>query len=170
MVKEFKNLMLKKKTSEINRTTLKKIFYLINFVLELNEKIPKEKEVLEKKINEFVNSSILQDKLNKIQENQSKKPIIDIRIRSIIQSANLEEYITKNVKEKYSVYSYSNKTVIYIKNNNLKKEEVALELKNFEYLLFIGKDKKKKIKLADFLKENIDIRDYDKIILKNTTL
>ena len=170
MVKEFKNLMLKKKTSEINRTTLKKIFYLINFVLELNEKIPKEKEILEKKINEFVNSSILQDKLNKIQENQSKKSIIDIRIRSIIQSANLEEYITKNVKEKYSVYNYSNKTVIYIKNNNLKKEEVALELKNFECLLFIGKDKKKKIKLGDFLKENIDMRDYDKIILKNTTL
>ena len=170
MIKEFKNLILKKKISEINKVTLKKIFYLINFVLEINEEIPKERENIEKKVQEFINSLIFQTKLTQIDNDQTKKSIMSIRIRSIMQTENLEEYISKDIKEKYSVYKYSKKTVIYIKNKELKKEEIKSEIINYKNMFLISKDKKKRVKQSNFWKENVNIRDYDKIILKSTTL
>jgi hypothetical protein len=170
MIKEFENLILKKKVSEINKITLKKIFYLINFVLEINEEIPKERKNMEKKIEEFISSTIFKNKINEIDNDQTKKSIINIRIRSIIQTQNLEECISRNIKEKYSVYKYSKKTIIYIKNKELKKEEIKSEIINCENIFLISKDKKKRVKLSNFLKGNVNIGDYDKIVLKSTTL
>ena len=170
MIKEFKNLILKKKVSEINKVTLKKIFYLINFVLEINEEIPKERDNMEKKVEELINSTVFQTKITQIDNDQTKKSIMNIRIRSIMQTENLEEYISKEIKEKYSVYKYSKKTIIYIKNKELKKEEIKLEIINCENIFLISKDKKKRVKPSNFWKENVDIGDYDKIILKSTTL
>jgi hypothetical protein len=37
-------------------------------------------------------------------------------------------------------------------------------------MFLISKDKKKRVKQSNFWKENVNIRDYDKIILKSTTL
>ena len=150
MIKEFKNLILKKKTSEMNKVTLKKIFYLINFVLEINEEIPKERENMEKKVEEFINSPIFQTKLIQIDNDQTKKSIMSIRIRSIMQTENLEEYISKDIKEKYSVYKYSKKIVIYIKNKELKKEEIKSEIINYKNMFLISKDKKKRVKQSNF--------------------
>jgi hypothetical protein len=41
---------------------------------------------------------------------------------------------------------------------------------NYKNMFLISKDKKKRVKQSNFWKENVDIRDYDKIILKSTTL
>jgi hypothetical protein len=86
MIKEFKNLILKKKLSEINKITLKKIFYLINFILENSEKIPKETKEIELKIEKYLNSPLLEEKINNIEKNETNKSIIDIRVRSIMQT------------------------------------------------------------------------------------
>jgi hypothetical protein len=86
MIKEFKNLILKKKLSEINKITLKKIFYLINFIFENNEKIPKETKEIELKIEKYLNSPLLEEKINNIEKNETNKSIIDIRVRSIMQT------------------------------------------------------------------------------------
>jgi hypothetical protein len=75
---------------------------------------------------------------------------MNIRIRSIMQTENLEEYISKEIKEKYSVYKYSKKTIIYIKNKELKKEEIKLEIINCENIFLISKDKKKRVKPSNF--------------------
>ena len=170
MTKEFKNLILKKKISEINKITLKKIFYLINFVLEINDKIPNEKKDIEKKIEEFLTSSLFDNKIENIENDETKKSIINIRIRSIMQTENWEDYKNKKINDNYSIYNYEKKSIIYIKNKDIKKEEISLEIKDYNDIILIGKDKKKKIKFKNFFKEDIEIKNYNKIILKNTTL
>jgi hypothetical protein len=170
MTKEFKNLILKKKVSEINKITLKKIFYLINFVLEVNEKIPNEKKDVEKKIEEFLTSSLFDNKLENIENDETKKSIINIRIRSIMQTEDWKEYKNKKINDNYSIYNYEDKSIIYIKNKNIKKEEISLEIKDYNDITLIGKDKKKKIKFKNFFKEDIELKNYNKIVLKNTTL
>ena len=170
MTKEFKNLILKKKMSEINKITLKKIFYLINFVLEINDKIPNEKKDIEKKIEEFLTSSLFDNKIEDMENDETKKSIINIRIRSIMQTENWEDYKNKKINDNYSIYNYENKSIIYIKNKDIKKEEISLEIRDYNDIILIGKDKKKKIKFKNFFKEDIEIKNYNKIILKNTTL
>ena len=170
MTKEFKNLILKRKISEINKITLKKIFYLINFVLEINDKIPNEKKDIEKKIEEFLTSSLFDNKIENMENDETKKSIINIRIRSIMQTENWEDYKNKKINDNYSIYNYENKSIIYIKNKDIKKEEISLEIRDYNDIILIGKDKKKKIKFKNFFKEDIEIKNYNKIILKNTTL
>lgn len=170
MIKEFKNLILKKKLSEINKITLKKIFYLINFIFENNEKIPKETKEIELKIQKYLNSPLLEEKINNIEKNETNKSIIDIRVRSIMQTEGWEEYKKKTIKENYSIYEYSEKKIIYIKNNNFKKEEIIENIKSYNDIILLGEDKKKKIKSKNLFNDKINIKEYNKIILKNTTL
>jgi len=147
MTKEFKNLILKRKISEINKITLKKIFYLINFVLEINDKIPNEKKDIEKKIEEFLTSSLFDNKIENMENDETKKSIINIRIRSIMQTENWEDYKNKKINDNYSIYNYENKSIIYIKNKDIKKEEISLEIRDYNDIILIGKDKKKKKKI-----------------------
>ena len=170
MIPELRNLILNKKTSEMNKITLKKLFYLINFVLEDNQKISNNKKDIEDTIDKSLNSPLFKIKLEDIEKDVMRKSIVDIRIKSIMQTEGYQEYIDKLIRDGYLIYIYKDKKVIYIRNSNLRKEEIGYELKEYDQLLLIGKDKRKKIKLKDFHKDNLILSDYDKIILKSPTL
>lgn len=154
----------------MNKITLKKMFYLINFVLEDNQKIPNNRKDIEDTIDKSLNSPLFKIRLEDIEKDVMRKSIVDIRIKSIMQTEGYQEYIDKVIRDGYLIYIYKDKKVIYIRNNNLRKEEIGDELKEYDQLLLIGKDKRKKIKLKDFHKDNLILSDYDKIILKSPTL
>lgn len=154
----------------MNKITLKKLFYLINFVLEDNQKISNNKKDIEDTIDKSLNSPLFKIKLEDIEKDVMRKSIVDIRIKSIMQTEGYQEYIDKLIRDGYLIYIYKDKKVIYIRNSNLRKEEIGYELKEYDQLLLIGKDKRKKIKLKDFHKDNLILSDYDKIILKSPTL
>jgi hypothetical protein len=87
-----------------------------------------------------------------------------------MQTEGWEEYKKKTIKENYSIYEYSEKKIIYIKNNNFKKEEIIENIKSYNDIILLGENKKKKIKSKNLFNDKINIKEYNKIILKNTTL
>lgn len=178
------NEIIKKNLNEVNLLTLLKILNLMSFIMDKNyEKIDDKKAIVDK-IKQIYDDKTFQEKINVILSEGITEEIYKIRINSILNTIDYEEFQEKHDREAYIIYEYKSKSIFFIKNKHkgsLDEEKVRSELKEdleknkYEDVIYTfidnyrNKERAKKIKKINFLKKRTisEILTYKKIVVKN---